>query len=172
MALAGLPFFASCTSSEDTEPFIPAVEGAKQPSGSGKLVSEDAACERVLAAAKSAYARLGCDAPKLGDCPGFVRPAGGSGCFEYYETSVAACESSYKDAGSCRTLSPCIVTAERNDSLSSCELDDGDNGMGGQPVGAAGADAGGVGQGGSSGAPDPDAPADEAGAGGVSGSAG
>jgi len=158
--LSGLPLLAGCTSSEDTEPFVPAVQGAKQPSGSGKLVGEDAACERVLKAAKSAYARLGCEAPAFAECPGFVRPAGGSGCFEYYESSVASCESSYEDAGSCRTLGPCIVTAERNDSLPSCEVGEG---VGGQAAGTAGAsptDSGGAGN-------DAEAPA-AAGAGGAS----
>ena len=121
LAFLGLPLYASCTSSEDTEPFVPAVEGASQPKAEGSLISEEDACARLLSAAKDAYERLGCDTPDFAECPGFLRPGGGSGCYEYYEGSVAACEKTYKGAPSCRELSPCLAVAERNDELATCE---------------------------------------------------
>ncbi len=121
LAFLALPLYASCTSSEDTEPFVPAVEGANQPTGEGALISEDDACDRLLSASASAYKRLACAPPKAVECPGFLRPGGGSGCYEYYESSVAACEKSYKDAPSCRELSPCIAAAELNVELATCE---------------------------------------------------
>ncbi len=131
LALCGLPLYASCTSSEDTEPHVPAVPGAQQPGGEGELVAEDAACERLRQAAEDAYERLGCDAPTFADCPGFLRPGGGSGCYEYRERSVSACERAYDDAPTCRELSPCIVTAELNTDLPTCELVSGEGGAGG-----------------------------------------
>jgi hypothetical protein len=148
-ALAGLPLYASCTSSEDTEPFIPAVEGAKQPAGSGPLLSEDEACDRVRAAARAAYDRLRCQAPSFPDCPSYLRPGGASGCFEYYESSVSACETTYADARSCSLLAPCIVAAERHDELATCELPE--TGAAGQGAGGAGGLAGAGGVGGGSG---------------------
>ena len=129
LALAGLPLFASCTSSEDTEPFVPASEGATQPQGEGKLVSEESACADLLQAAKAAYKRLGCDAPAYPECPGFLRPGGGSGCYEYYQGSVAACIDQYEHAATCSTLSPCLPAAERNDQLPTCEVALGAGGM-------------------------------------------
>ncbi len=147
LAFLGLPLYASCTSSEDTEPFVPAVEGASQSKGEGTLIAEEDACARLLSAAKDAYKRLGCDAPDFVECPGFLRPGGGSGCYEYYEGSVATCEKTYKDAPSCRELSPCLAVAERNDALATCEQVEvpGDGGAGGAGVGpAAGATNGGA----------------------------
>jgi len=168
-AFLGLPLFASCTKSEDTEPFVPAVEGARQPSGEGALVSEEDACARLLEAANDAYDRLGCDAPSFPKCPGFLRPGGGSGCYEYYDDSVTACVDSYDDARSCREMSPCLATAERNDTLATCEVvDDGTGGAGGAGTGGDGPVAG-AGNGGAppeGGAP----PVTDAGAGGMSGS--
>ncbi len=141
LAFLGLPLYASCTSSEDTEPFVPAVEGATQPAGEGSLIAEDEACARLLDAAQAAYKRLGCDATHFAACPGFLRPGGGSGCYEYYEDSVASCEKSYKGAPSCRELSPCLAVAERNDALVTCEQVDvpssGAGGAGSLPVAGA-----------------------------------
>jgi hypothetical protein len=136
LAFLGLPLYASCTSSEDTEPFVPAVEGASQPKGEGSLISEEDSCARLLSAAQGAYKRLGCDAPDFVECPAFLRPGGGSGCYEYYEGSVAACEKIYKDAPSCRELSPCLAVAERNDELATCEQVEVPGGGGAGGVGA------------------------------------
>jgi hypothetical protein len=151
LALAGLWLSSSCTPSEDTEPFIPAREGPTQPAANGDLLSADDACARLLAAAEDAYDRLGCDERKVSECPGFLGPAGGNGCYEYDEKSISECESAYDDARSCQVL-PCIVTAQRNDQLPGCEL--ADNGAGGQggvsslggaPNGGAGPEQGGDG---------------------------
>ena len=132
VALLGLPLYASCTSSEDTEPYVPAKEGAIQPEAGGDLLSEDDACATLLKAAQVAYNRLHCDLEDLATCPGFLRPGGGSGCYQYYSDSVTACEKSYQDATSCRSLSPCFATAERRDDLPTCEmLDTGTGGAGG-----------------------------------------
>jgi len=147
LALAGLPLLPSCTTSEDTEPFVPAAEGATQPSGDGTLLSEADACSELLKAAQAAYKRLGCDAPEFPDCPGFLRPGGGSGCYEYYENSVKACVATYEGAGACRDLSPCLATVELNALLPSCELVGGEGGAGGV-TGAAGSTSGGAPEGG------------------------
>ncbi len=151
---------------------MPAVEGARQPAGEGALVSEDDACARLLDAAKEAYDRLGCDAPSFPKCPAFLRPGGGSGCYEYYEDSVSACVAVYEDAPSCRELSPCLATAVLNETLETCELIDvgtggagGAGAGGGGPVGGAGAGNGGAPPAG--GAP----PVVDGGAAGMSGSA-
>ena len=168
-ALLGLPLFASCTGSEDTEPFLPAVEGASQPKGSGVLVSEDDACDRLLKAATAAYKRLGCSSPSFPKCPAFLRPGGGSGCYEYFDDSVSACEETYEKAPSCRELSPCLATAQLNEALSTCERVDVV-----EPIGGAGgaAGAGPSAQAGMGGVPEGGGPtASEAGAAGASGSA-
>jgi len=152
LTLAALPLCASCTKSEDTEPFNPAREGAKQPAGSVDLVSESEACERVRDAAEAAQARLRCGAPTPASCPTYLRPAGASGCFEYYESSVDACEKAYEGAVTCGALTPCIVSAERNDDLPTCELvESGAGGQGGAASSVGGATGGGgesTGQGG------------------------
>jgi hypothetical protein len=165
-AFLGLPLYASCTASEDTEPFVPAAQGAAQPPADGELVSEADACARLLKAANAAYDRLGCDAPSFPKCPGFLRPGGANGCFEYYDDSVTACVSAYEEARTCHELSPCLATAERNDELETCEqVDLGTGGAGGAPAGGAPsvAGTGGASEGGAG-------PVPEAGAPGASGS--
>ena len=153
-ALLGLPLFASCAASEDTEPFVPAAEGASQPQGSGAVVTEDDACARLLKAANAAYDRLGCTPPSFPKCPGFLRPGGGSGCYEYFDDSVTACVSAYENAPSCRELSPCLATAQLNEQLATCERVD----VGAGGAGAAGTGAGGAAEGGSAALPDAGAP--------------
>jgi hypothetical protein len=129
----GLPLAASCTKSEDTEPYVPAQQGATQPSASGALISEADACDRLRQAYEGTYDDLGCDLPEPPDCPGFIRPGAGSGCYEYYEDSVAACEKAYEDTQSCSSLVPCVVSSKRNDELATCV----------QPTSSAGGGAGG-----------------------------
>jgi hypothetical protein len=144
-ALVGLSLVPSCTKSEDTEPFVPAPEGAVQPEGGGALLTEAEACTRLLDAAAAARKRLGCGGPDLAECPGFLRPGGGSGCYEYSENSVESCEEAYDAALTCQTLSPCIATAERNDALPTCEIPGaGEGGAGGAAAGAGGVAAGGA----------------------------
>jgi hypothetical protein len=179
--MVGLSLAPSCTKSEDTEPFVPASPGATQPEAGGALLTEDEACSRLSDALSSARKKLGCGGPKPADCPGFVRPGGGSGCYEYSEESVEACEDAYESAFSCQSLAPCIVTAERNDSLDTCEmLSTGEGGAGGVPS-AGGAAAGGVpslpdagapSEGGAAGAPLVQGGAPAGGAGGAGGDAG
>ena len=82
-ALLGLPLYASCTKSEDTEPYVPAQPGAQQPAGSGSLVSEADACDALRAAYEKSYDDLGCNLPEPPDCPDFIRPGAGSGCYSY-----------------------------------------------------------------------------------------
>jgi hypothetical protein len=149
LALSGLPLWASCTKSEDTEPFVPAQQGATQPPAEGALISEDDACDRVRKAYEGTYDDLGCDLPEPPQCPAFIRPGAGSGCYEYYEDSVATCEKAYQDAGSCGSLVPCVVSAKRNDALPSCVPPSSSaGGAGGQGAGGqstnAGADGGGA----------------------------
>jgi hypothetical protein len=160
LALTGLPLLPSCTTSEDTEPFVPAAEGATQPSGDGTLLSEADACSELLKAAQAAYERLGCDAPQFPDCPGFLRPGGGSGCYEYYEDSVTTCVAAYADAGTCRDLSPCLATAELNDRLPTCTLEGGQGGSGGGggASDAAGGASGGAAEGGATSPPEGGSP--------------
>jgi hypothetical protein len=155
-ALLGLPLWVSCTSSEDTEPFVPAAEGARQPAEQGALVSEDDACQRLLDAAQAAYERLNCDAPAFPDCPAFLRPGAGSGCYEYFDDSISACVDAYEGAATCRVLSPCLATAQLNESLATCDIvSEGTGGAGGAgPLanegGAAGAAVAGAAAGGDS----------------------
>ena len=146
LALSGL-LYASCTSSEDTEPFLPPVIGAQQPEGGGDLMSEEDACERLRAAALDAYDSLGCDEPDFEECPAFLRPAGGSGCYEYSAASVDACEEAYGEARSCRDLSPCVAVAVQNLELASCELPavPSEGGAGGGATGGGGPEPGGAG---------------------------
>ena len=127
------------------------MRGATQPKGSGDLISEDEACERLRSAALAAYEDLRCVEPDYPECPGFLRPGGGSGCYEYREGSVTSCERAYEDATSCSNLAPCLATAELNLELPTCEhlVPDGAAGAGGN----AGADAGGAGGAGQGGAP-------------------
>lgn len=144
----GLPLAASCTKSEDTEPYVPAQQGATQPSASGALISEADACDRLRQAYEGTYDDLGCDLPEPPDCPDFIRPGAGSGCYEYYEDSVAACEKAYQDASSCGSLVPCVVSSKRNDELATCVLPSSNVAGGGQGAGGAqasgGADSGGA----------------------------
>lgn len=144
VAVLGLPLYASCTKSEDTEPFVPAKEGASQPSAEGDVVAEDEACERVRGAYAHAYDDLGCDFPEPPACPAFIRPGAGAGCYEYYEKSVSACEEAYKNARSCSGFTPCVVSAKRNDELPTCVMvaPVGGGGAGGQGPEAAGGAAG------------------------------
>jgi hypothetical protein len=141
LVLAAPLVYTSCTSSEDTEPFVPAQEGAKQPGGSGDTLTEDEACGRLRSAEEAAQARLDCDAPKAAACPTYLRPGGGNGCYRYFEDSVASCEQAYEDASSCRELTPCLVTAEFDAGLATCELPmegaGGGDGSGGTPAGGA-----------------------------------
>lgn len=151
--------FASCATDEDTEPHVPSMSGATQPEGGGALLSEADACDRVRSAALDAYERLGCEEPKFPECPAFLRPGGGSGCHEYQEGSIEACEQVYEEASSCRALAPCFATAEQNLDLDTCEQvtppDPGTGGAGGTgpasggaggaaPLPVGGADAGGA----------------------------
>jgi len=132
-ALLGLPLYASCTPSEDTEPYVPSSEGAVQPGGDGAVLPEAEACQRIAAAEDEARDRLGCDAPERAACPSYIRPAGGSGCYEYRKASVEGCEAAYADAESC-AFAPCIVVAVENAALRTCEQ----SGVGGARTGGAG----------------------------------
>lgn len=167
LGLGLFPVFTNCANSEDTEPYVPSKRGANQPDGDGALISEDDACERLRSAALSSYEGLGCTAPTYPECPGFVRPGGGSGCYEYREDSVAECEQEYEGATSCSSLSPCLATAVLNVELPTCEQlttpDDGTAGAGGN----GGNDSGGAG--GSSGASQGGAPIVEGGSASVAG---
>jgi hypothetical protein len=147
---AALLLSASCTTDEDTEPHVPAKAAATQPEGGGALLREDDACDRLLSAAIDAYERLGCDQPSFPECPAFIRPGGGSGCYEYQEGSLEACEQIYADATDCGTLAPCFATAVLNLELPTCEqlTAPGAGGAGGAPSGGApsgGAPSGGAG---------------------------
>lgn len=153
LALSGL-LYASCTGSEDTEPYVPAVSGATQPEADGDLIGEEEACDRLKSAAEDAYDRLGCPEPSFEGCPAFVRPAGGSGCYEYSAGGVEACEEAYGAADSCRSLSPCLATAVPNAELPTCEglVVPGAGGAGGAGAGAGGGGAELAGAGGMAGA--------------------
>jgi len=138
---------ASCSSTPDTADVIPPLPGAVQPDGGGSLVDEDTACAALVKAEADARSKLGCDAVKR-TCPGFIRPAGGEGCFVYDQASIDSCRTIYAGLTSCDAFDqrPCLLTAE-----SKC--DEGAGGAGGQG-GAAGAGGipGASGAGGASGA--------------------
>ena len=84
-----------------------------------------------MKAANAAYTRRQCEQATFPKCPVFLRPGGANGCFEYYDDSVTACVTAYEDARTCRDLSPCLATAERNDELETCEQVEVDPGAGG-----------------------------------------
>ncbi|HWZ87263.1 MAG TPA: hypothetical protein VNW92_00385 [Polyangiaceae bacterium] len=123
---------ASCTSSHDTADVVPAPPGAFQSDAGGKLIDEATACAELTQAESSARAALGCAAP-MRDCPAYIRPAGGAGCFLYDEASVAGCVDQFNTFGTCDAFDarPCLVTA-----VSHC--DSGAGGAGGQSGTAAG----------------------------------
>jgi hypothetical protein len=157
-ALLVLPVYASCTKSEDTEPFVPAQEGAFQPEGGGDLISEEEACDRIAEAESEARERLSCNPELVGECPGYIRPGAGSGCYEYSASSVAACEEAYDASRSCAQLQRCVVSATLNLELETCQQA-GEGGAagaggGGGALGGAGGEAGSLGgAGGDTGAP-------------------
>jgi hypothetical protein len=126
---------ASCTSTHDTADVVPPLPGAFQSDAGGKLIDEATACAELTQAESSARAALGCDAP-MRDCPAYIRPAGGAGCFLYDEASVAGCVDHFNSFGSCDAFDarPCLVTA-----VSRCDaVDSGAGGAGGQSGSAAG----------------------------------
>jgi hypothetical protein len=157
----------SCTETDETEPFVPPRQGASQPGGGGKKLSEDEACERVREAEEAARVDLQCSDLERPACPYYVRPAG-TGCWEFSEESVSACVDKIAAYEDCSDFarSPCILTG--TPSGSDCATPGGggaggDSSGGGSPgsggdssggtPGAAGADAGGApGQGGAPGA--------------------
>jgi hypothetical protein len=127
---------ASCTSTHDTADVVPPLRGAFQSDAGGKLIDEATACAELTQAESSARAALGCDALKR-DCPAYIRPAGGAGCFLYDEASVAGCVDHFNSFGSCDAFDarPCLVTA-----VSHCDA--GDSGAGGAGAGGAGGQSG------------------------------
>jgi len=139
---------SACTESKDTAAHLPSERGAVQPDAGGALIGELIACSELKAVEAATRAQLGCGAVTR-ECPEFIRPAGGEGCFEYSEASVKACSALYQSFTSCDefTKHPCLISA-----VSNCE------GAGEGGAGAAGsADAGAAGSAGS---------ADEGGSGG------
>ena len=104
---------ASCSSTQDTADVIPPQGGAVQPDGGGKQVDEATACAALVKAEADARTKLGCDAVKR-TCPGFIRPAGGEGCFTYDQASITACGAIFDAFTSCDSFDahPCLLTAE------------------------------------------------------------
>jgi len=136
---------SACSSTKDTEAYVPSQRGAVQPDAGGPLISEASACNQVQSAEAAARASLGCPAVKLA-CPGAIRPAGGEACFEYSQGSVDGCAALFDSFKSCDdfALHPCLISA-----LSVCDSA-GEGGAGGA-AGGPGA-AGAAGEAGSAGA--------------------
>jgi hypothetical protein len=120
---------ASCSSTHDTADVVPSSPGAFQPDAGGKLVDEATACAALVKSESNARATLGCDAVKH-ECPSYIRPAGGAGCFLYDQASLDGCAALYQSFTSCDKFDqrPCLLTAE-----SMCDsVDSGAAGAGGQ----------------------------------------
>jgi hypothetical protein len=130
---------ASCTSTHDTADVVPSSPGAFQPDAGGKLVDEATACAALVKSESDARAALGCDAVKH-ECPSYIRPAGGEGCFLYDQASLDGCAALYQSFTSCDKFDQrtCLLTAESN-----CDsVDSGAAGAGGQPATGAGGEGG------------------------------
>ncbi|HVK07894.1 MAG TPA: hypothetical protein VM597_03855, partial [Gemmataceae bacterium] len=113
---AALAAAASCTESPKVEPYIPARPGAVQPPAGGSTVDEDEACERVRDAEEAARTRLQCSPLERAACPFYVRPAG-TGCWEYSEESISACENAIGEYDACGDFDeiPCVLSASETD---------------------------------------------------------
>ena len=125
---------ASCTSDTETDAYVPSEPGAVQPNSGGPLLAEADACAQLKGAESSARSKLGCAAVTR-DCPSFVRPAGGSGCFQYSKASIAACASLFESFGDCADFDkhPCLISA------TACDVEPNGEGGAGGAVGSAGA---------------------------------
>jgi len=158
VSVLALAASVSCSTTKDTEDFVPSQRGAVQPDGGGPLLSEAAACGQLKAAESGARQALGCAAVTR-ECPSYIRPAGAA-CFQYQQASIDGCADLFDSFQSCEdfALHPCLVTA-----VSLCdEPNPGEGGAGGAPGGSAEA-----GSSGTSGAPADDAGLAGAGAGGA-----
>jgi hypothetical protein len=102
----------SCTGKEADQPIIPARPGAYQPPGGGDPISEDAACQRLVAAEEAARRRMQCQPLDHPECPFYVRPAG-TGCWRYDSETVERCEDFVQDYTACADFTdrPCVLTA-------------------------------------------------------------
>jgi hypothetical protein len=142
----------SCAETEDAEDFIPSEQGATQPGGDGDTISEDEACERLVAAEDEARDRLGCSGADR-ECPDYVRPAGSDPCLEFSEESVEECEDVLADYGSCGDFDrhPCVVTAVTGSRAEDCPDFVTSSGGAGGAGGEGGAAQGGASQGGAGG---------------------
>ncbi|MET0790641.1 MAG: hypothetical protein ABW061_03910 [Polyangiaceae bacterium] len=112
LSCAALVAAASCTSQKDTQAFVPSGRGAVQPDAGGALLSEAAACAKLKAAESSARSTLGC--PSLTrECPSYIRPAGGSDCFQYSQPSIDGCATLFASFTTCADFEthPCLISA-------------------------------------------------------------
>lgn len=121
LVLLGLGAGPSCTQTEDVEDFIPSEQGATQPQSDGDAISEDAACERLVAAEDDARDQLGCSKADR-ECPDYVRPAGSDPCLAFSEQSVEECEDIIANYGSCDDFErhPCVITAMSGSRADDC----------------------------------------------------
>jgi hypothetical protein len=146
VSLVAAVLAASCTSTHDNADVVPAQPGAFQPDAGGALIDEATACAALTKAESKARAALSCDAVER-DCPSYIRPAGGEGCFVYDQASLDGCSTLYTSFTSCDDFDrhPCVLTAE-----SKCDAagEGGASGLGGASgvsgAGGASAGAGGV----------------------------
>jgi len=111
--LLALAVAAACSSTHDTGDYVPSQPGAMQPDAGGKLVAEDEACAALTKAEADARSALGCPSVKR-DCPSYIRPAGGEGCFVYDQASIDGCSAIYRKFTACGDfdLHPCVIAAE------------------------------------------------------------
>ena len=112
-ALGVLGACAGCGSSSETKDTVPARPGFQMPEAGASRIDEAKACAELSEALSASAQQLGCSAPSV-TCPGYVRPAGGEGCFEYDDASVKACvRSIVQDYKRCSDFAArrCIVTA-------------------------------------------------------------
>lgn len=145
LLLAG--WATACSESKDTNPVVTPKSGAFQPTPNGVTIGEADACEAITAAEDAKRSALGCGSVQRAPCPEYIRPAGGSDCYEYDEGTVNECVSYYGGLTSCTdfTQKPCIVTAVPTASCASASGGNGGTGGSGGTTGGTGGTAGGAG---------------------------
>ncbi len=113
LSLLVVGWVTACSESKDTNPVVTPKSGAYQPEPSGTTIGEDEACQALTAAEDAQRSALGCGSVQRAPCPDYVRPAGGSGCYEYDEGTVNECASYYAGLTNCSDFveKPCVITA-------------------------------------------------------------
>lgn len=147
LSLLVMGWVTACTESKDTNPVVTPKVGAYQPAPSGVLIDEAEACQAITAAEDAARGSLGCGTVQRAPCPEYIRPAGGSSCYQYDQGTVDACVSYYGSLSACVDFieKPCVVSAVPITGCASSSGGAGGTGGTGGTSGGAGGTSGGAG---------------------------